>query len=128
MFKICLDLCGEELSGVEALDQRRILGLSETAGVFFAPARSGQRGARLATCEVSESFARAYFAPRATESTAKVPRVLLTQGDLSLCCEGNSKAVTFSDISSERIKELYLAVRFLGLKKEIERLTMERDV
>lgn len=126
MFTIRLQLCGERLSGLEAVDECRRLGLPDSSELYFAEHDWRQTGAVTPKLEVAEPFARAYFAPQQTDSTASVPRRLLTRGDLfPISC--NPAAVTFGEIAPERIRELYLAVRFAGLEAEVARLTAERD-
>jgi hypothetical protein len=126
MFTVKLDLVGYELSGLEALDVARRFGLPDTSRVLFTSSRM-QKGAHQPQCEVGEAFARAYFGEKQTGADSSVPYRMLAKGDVRLACEGNSSAVTFAELTPQRIQELYLAVRFQACRDQVERLQARID-
>lgn len=124
MFTISLEAVPLNMSGIKALDEARRLGLPDTSSLWFVT-NGRQKGENSPTIEVGESFARAWFSEGATISTVKVPLNLLVAGDVRMATEGNTYAVTFADLSAERARELYVAVRFKACRDQVKRLEDE---
>jgi hypothetical protein len=129
MFQITLRLTRERFDGINALDFCRRLRLPESSNVQFTDGIADhQAGARTAKAQVSEAFARAYFAPDETDSWATVSSRFLVPSDLVRACEGNNYAVTFSkEITAERVQEIYLAVRFAACRAQVAKLKARLD-
>ena len=121
MFRINLTLEGEELTGRKALTESRRLGLPDSPHLVFISARSYQAGAKSASCEVSEGFAAAWFDDSQRESGESIPFEFLAKGDVEkIGC--NDHSATWSNLSADRISELYVAARFAAARKQINRL------
>lgn len=109
MFRVYLSVEDRRLTGLDALDERRRLGLGEGIELSTTSSRTAS-GARQAKAEVGEGFARAYFPRTATYVAATVPLRLLIPGDLVSCHSANPDVFTFSDaLSAERVTELFVA-------------------
>jgi len=99
MFQISLDMTEMTLTGMNALDMRRRLKMSDNSFVRFVDSRT-------VTTNVDESFARKHFHPDHIAERAVVPISLLAPGDVT--DDGPEKVVFRDDLSHERIKELWL--------------------
>jgi hypothetical protein len=126
MFKVQLVFAEEEFSGLVALEAARRLGLADTSRLQGVSRYVGYPGSRkLASAEVAEEFARAWFGEKQTESTATVPLALLVAADVSQQPDKNWLFEWAESITPERICELYVAVRFRGCRAQVERLENE---
>lgn len=123
---IRLELVYKNLSGLEALDKRRVLGLPDGDSLTFTT-NTNQSGFRIPYLNIDEGFARAWFGSEQITSYAKVPMEMLVKGDVQFCNESNDYAVTFANLTPERIKELYVAVRFAACREQVARLQQELD-
>ena len=117
---ITLELADEQYKGIEARDFARRFGVAPEDH-YWTGQRISDAFTREPECEVDEAFARAWFASDQVESTATVPTVLLTFED-RVTPEKIHCRVTFAELAPERIKELYVAVRFRGLQQQVDRL------
>lgn len=120
MFKIKLELPSVHFSGRQALAVCRKFGLNDNTHIHLSSSRVVS-GWHEPSCEVSEQFAAKWFTETQTEATVTIPESLLMNGDLRFN-NSNGYAVTFANITDERIIELFESARILGLKSEIERL------
>ena len=126
MFQIKLTLVNDNFTGLEAHEIRTRLGLSEGTSAYFTT-DYGQSGAHIPCVPVDEAFARAWFTPTQETSSAAVPSSMLVTGDARLATqqEHNNYAITFTELPVERVKELYVAVRFAACRAQVARLTEE---
>lgn len=120
MFRVVLQLPAFELFGLQALDFRRLHGLPDGTNVWLISngCQAGQQSARV---DVPEAFARAWFGQQQVTAEVTIRVELLTRGDLRMACEGNGRAITFADLSPERVQQLYVATRFATLQEQLER-------
>ena len=120
MFRINLTLTGESLSGRRALTEARRLGLPDSSHIDFTSSLH-QSGAKTASCNVSEGFAAAWFDEKQCESKESIPFEFLAKGDAEMIgC--NNHSATWSNLSADRISELYVAARFDATRKQINKL------
>jgi hypothetical protein len=117
MFKITISLSGGYVTGLEALEKRRLLGLPD--GVGLSVAGRVVTGCHEPSCDVDEHFARTWFGRSQASSDADIPVRLVQSGDVKAI---GTNAMTFADITPERIRELYVAARIQGIMGENERL------
>ncbi len=100
MFRIFLDLEGQTVRGLDALDLRRRLGLPDGSALKIVDDKT-------TFAKVNETFARRYF-PRDVEDVSRtVPVSILSPGDLS--ARDELKAGLSDDLTDERKIELWLA-------------------
>ena len=99
MFKIDLQIKETEtITGLQALDKRRELGLPDDSTLCISESRCRW-------VEVPEAFARQHFAPSDVEVTRQISIDKLRSGDVET---GRFGAVQISDsLSDERIMELW---------------------
>lgn len=108
MFDILISLRknADDLTGLDALDERRRLGLRDDSRLYTA--YGPQRWLR---ASVTESIARAYFARSSIEDHAEIPLALCVGADL---VEESAWTVALrSELPPTRILQLYLAVKHL---------------
>lgn len=115
MFTISVKLRSCDRSGLQALDMRRRLGLKDGSYIWIYGGS--------ASCQVDESFARAWFDSRSNASEAVITNDMLVAGE----CVEEINRVQLAPLTPERVKELYLAARFAGCREQVARLTRERD-
>lgn len=115
MFKIGIMLEQFTAQGINALDLRRSLGLSD--GTLVSAATQINRGCHQPTCEVPESFARTWFKPNDINQTVVVPKDLLQRGDLVML--DNDYSVTFAKLPDSRIIDLFVAAKLRAMQAEL---------
>lgn len=114
MFRIYLKLVGDAPSGIKALDLCRAMKFnSENTSLCIGSKEE-------TSCEVDETFARAWFHPEQTYSTVTIPLAMVAPGDLVLQCQSLKWALA---MSGERMRELYVAARFRAERNKADRLT-----
>lgn len=118
-FRISLSLQSKDFSGIEAIEESRRVGVSEETELSYFD-RGGPG------FDVSEAFARRWFGPSQTDSTATVPVSLLQPGDVERM-DGNPRAVSLRELPPARIIELYESARIRGLMEENDRLQSELE-
>jgi len=105
LFKIRIKLLAKHenlvLTGLDALDQTRRLGLPEATMLNFTQAYDN-------TLEVSEEFALQYFSRTEYDVTRLVDLSVLKPGDIVLSSVGNP-TFNLSGMTNERIQELWHA-------------------
>ena len=107
MFRIAIASEYVEMNGLEALDERRRLGLPDGAHLIVRP--------RDVTAPVDEAFARANFSSwRSTCESRVAPIRFLVPGDLS---EHEGAFRLKKDLPAERVRALWLAANWLAAKK-----------
>ena len=74
-----------------------------------------------ASCPVNEAFARCWFDRNSTEAYATISTDMLMPGELVF----DGEYIELSQLSPERIKELFIAARFNSLKKEKDNASAE---
>lgn len=102
MFKIRITLVNKYLSGLEAIDERRRLGLPDDSELRADAAVS-------IYADVGEGFARLHFASNNITQDARVDQSILTPSDVE---QHESCPIYFrmrKDMSPERVKEIYVA-------------------
>lgn len=104
MFTIELSIESIEVTGLNALDLRRSLGLKDNSVVYIQPARYSDDFLRK---DVEEGFARLYFDPTSRAERRYVTIHQLSAGDVVL--DRNGYVVLNPDMTTERAKELWLA-------------------
>lgn len=112
MFMIKVSFNHHVRSGLNALDFRRRLGLSD--GVTFHISTFSQHG-------VDESFARMHFGPEEVLSEVSVPVEALLPGELV------ERHGLQAELTDERARELFVVGKISELKKRIEKLNFKLE-
>lgn len=122
MFKITINLVGEILRGLEALDKRRQLGLPDDIHLM-AVSTSASFCVTL-TCDVSETFARTWFGPNDTEQSARIHYNDVAPDDVrAVNSQMLSGPIAFNrGMKPERIQELFVASRIKSLREKVSHL------
>lgn len=110
------------LLGIDSLDFCRKHGLPDSLRTFVSNG--------IAACDVDEAFARIWFRHDQLESTVIIPVCKMMPGELKFGSGNYSDVASFSTtdqtppgaLTDDRMRELYIAGRFLALTQELERL------
>jgi hypothetical protein len=107
VFKIYICLDRVTLTGLDALDERRRLGLPDGSGLDSCEQYGRASSSRYVA--VTEGFARLHFGRQQTTGCVTVPLSALTPADL--VAEGDVRAVFAESITDDRVRELYVAFK-----------------